>query len=256
MPAASLLFCEASQGEALPRLEPLLLAISRSRPLTFVEPLVDGGSLGLFLLEKRVIDNLYLNAEDAGAFAFLQVALGKSCGNRREMNWLAKWAMEPRWASDRANVGEDHSSVRLQALAYVNRQVAAVTDAGVATEPAFRETVKTHIEHLYGLRGRVKGVASLAWRSFIETLHTNYGDNRLFHFNASLLPSAAAIEVAQACHELTVPWSFYGTPQLALKDHLIAGFEDATVSAASPEWYSNFPALARNAQRGALAQAA
>jgi hypothetical protein len=239
MPAASLLFSDATQEDALARLHPLLLAINRARPLTFVEPIVGGGSLGLFLLEQRAIDHLYLNTDDAGAFAFLQIALGKSCGNRREVNWLLKWAAVPRWEAERANASEDPNCLRMQALYYVNRQVAEVVAAGIAIEPDFRDTVVAHIELLHAQRVRVKGVSGLHWSAFIEQLQPNYGDNRLYHFNASRMGREDAEAIARACRGLPVRWTLCA-PQLPAFSEFACPALDGALGA---RWYSDLTSL-------------
>jgi hypothetical protein len=236
------------------------MSVGTNRPLTFIEPLAERGSLGLLLLQRRLIDNLQLNAQDAGAFSFLQVALGKNCGNRREVNWLLKAAAESREQSDLANACEEPTSVRMQALAYVNRHVASVVAAGVAAEAAFRATVTDHIEHLYDLRVRVKGVAGQAWTSFLETLHKNYGGQRLVYFNALGYPTEGIVEMTQACRESGVHWLIYATPQLALAASRLEQCAEidagATRLTTSAQWHSNFPALLHAGQKATATQAA
>jgi hypothetical protein len=207
MPAASLLFSDSTQEDVFASLQPLLLEINRRRPLTFVEPMVEFGSLGFSLLQQRFIDYLYVNTRDALAFAFLQVALGKSCANRRDLNWLVRKVERSADAALRCPEDEDPTSPKMLALDYVNDQVREVVVAGIMPEATYRKIITEHIEVLYQHRGRVKGLGGSSWRSFVATLKPNFSDNRLYHFNATGLQPAAAAEVSALCLELPHPWT-------------------------------------------------
>lgn len=238
-PLHNLLLPHPDFYEVLPQVRELIASAAkafgtradgRPTPIHLCEPLADHGSLGHLLLKEKIVNSISLNVASPQAFAFLSVAYGRTCGNRREANYLSSMISE----LDLDAPPECSSMLKDIALAYVCKTLREVRDAGLDWE-AHREAILQTLSEMYDHRVRVGHIKQMEWRPFC-TEQKDRDDLIFFLFNSEDLDEREHAQLKQWLRRVHRPWVASSRPD----DH--SSFEpfgfpvDAGVKT---HWYSS-----------------
>lgn len=257
MSHANLISDPAHQSDALQQIQASLLKMRSRSTRMLVEANVSAGSIGLHLMQSNAVESLAVNSPDPLCFAFLFIAFGKSCANKRELNWLANELLTapiPAQSSP-APALDPSASLKENALAYGLTQISQRMAEGL-DEKAARTAIFALVNDLYACRHKTPTVACLDPRSFIRQIADEVDSGAVYYINSGGMDSTEVSSLIGWLSKLGKPWHVFAPKAAVAGLWKTPGLSLTNMSTPYGTWVSkaNFgPAVYGNQASEALA---